>query len=164
VIRSHPVTAIHRCPRHRSRCQPALNETESQPDAPFGAGSAFTGVCTSPSSLVARTLSWWSPAGTSSVASHCTQVSFDDARPRFAGCQAPPSSCTSTALIPVFCCQALPPTRTVPAPTSSPSPGTSIRYASFTGPCSDQPRDVQYAVNESKVVTSISRTHFVADT
>ena len=39
-----------------------------------------------------------------------------------------------------------------------------MREASLTGPCADQPRSVQYAENESNVVTSMSATHLHADT
>ena len=45
--------------------------------------------------------------------------------------------------MPVCWAQALPPTRTDPAGTVAPLPGTSIRDWVLTGPFSDQPRSVQ---------------------
>ena len=52
----------------------------------------------------------------------------------------------------------------MPAGTSAPSPGTSIREDIFTGPRSDQPRWVQYAEIRENWVTSRSTTHLHAET
>ena len=46
----------------------------------------------------------------------------------------------------------------------APLSGTSIREASLTGPRSDQPLSVQYAVKSAKRVTFRSTTHLVAET
>ena len=59
---------------------------------------------------------------------------------------------------------ALPPMRTEPASTLAPSPGTSMRDWVLTGPFSAQPRWVQNAEILSNLVTSMSTSHFVADT
>ena len=66
--------------------------------------------------------------------------------------------------MPVCWAHALPPTRTDPAFTPEPSAGTSMRDCVFTGPFADQPRWVQNASNLSKLVTSRSTSHLVADT
>ncbi len=95
---------------------------------------------------------------------HCTQLSSLGTAPSSAGCQSPPSMLNSTAEIPVCCDHATPPKRTAPAATSSPDRGTSTRDDIFTGPSSPQPRSVQYDVMSANVETSISTTHFVAET
>ena len=109
-------------------------------------------VCTWPSLSVARTRSWWSPGATSTRGRplHPGVVGRRPA-PASAGCQSPPSSANSTrldagVLRPGDAAEAAPARPARRRPTC----GTSIREDSLTGPCSDQPRSVQYAVNESK--------------
>jgi hypothetical protein len=98
------------------------------------------------------------------VPAHCTQVSTDGTRPSSTGVHSPPSSCTSTASMPVCCAQATPPTRTAPAMTRWFESGTSIRDWVRTGPSSAHPLSVQKAVKSSKRLTSRSTTHLVAET
>ena len=81
------------------------------------------------------------------MTAHCTHVSLVGGLEISAGTHSPPSSATSTASIPVCCAHATPPIRTSPAATSDPEPGTSIRDDILTGPCSAQPRSVQYAAD-----------------
>ena len=98
-----------------------------QPVAPSGSTSRSTPVCTSPFRSIARTRTRWSPGSTSTVAAHCTHVSrFGSADPA-APSTSPPSTATSTPVIPVCWAQATPPTWTAPAGTPSPDRGTSIR-------------------------------------
>ena len=81
-----------------------------------------------------------------------------------AGVQSPPSTENSTPWMPVCCAHATPPKLTSPVATSAPDRGTSTRDEILTGPCSPQPRSVQYAEISSKLVTSMSTTHLHADT
>ena len=61
--------------------------------------------------------------------------------------------------------QATPAIVTWPAARLVPPPfGTSMRDSVLIGPCWDQPCFTQYASYAPKVVSSMSTTHFVADT
>ena len=52
----------------------------------------------------------------------------------------------------------------LPATMSLPAAGVSIRDCVLIGPLADQPRGIQYASKSSKVLNSISASHFVAET
>ncbi len=113
---------------------------------------------------MARTARVCPPEETCTLPDHCTQVSLPGTRPSSASRQASPSRRYSTLAMPVCCAQACPPTATRPLPTSAPLRGTSTRDSVLTGPRTDQPRSVQYALNSSKRVTSRSTSHLVAET
>ncbi len=97
-----------------------MKSTIGQPVAPPGHVPLDAGLPVAPFSFARTRTTWW-PAATSTVTAHCPQVSSGGRR-QARRAAAPPSSAIRLASIPVCWRQATPPTRRVPAGTSSPSP------------------------------------------
>ena len=125
-------------------------ETECQPVAPSGTGSAHCSVWTAPVLSVARTVIVCGPAlvGLPRVAPQppgVVGVARAQARPAASALLSGLSMRTSTACTPRFCAHATPPNVTGPRATSC----TAARHvdAGFVliGPRADQPSRVQYA-------------------
>src|SRR5690606_13460305 len=104
------------------------------------------------------------PGVAAHVHDHRRQVSTDATVPRVAGCHGPSSTRTSTALMPRCGAQATPATTTSPAGTVAPSRGRSMRDWVLIGARGAHPRGTQYASKSSKVLSSSSASHLVAET
>src|SRR5262245_12681050 len=105
------------------------------------------------------------PAVAAHAYRHWTHVCGPNAAvDRVASSHWPSSTRTSTFETPRSGAHATPATCTVPAGTLEPDRGTSIRDWVRIGACLAQPRGTQYASNASRVVSSMSASHFVADT
>ena len=141
---------------------------ECQPLAPLGKGRAFSSVWTSPPSSVARTVSWWRPGSMPVVSqrhTHWRHVMSLTGAASSASCQSPSSTRTSTFVMPRVWAQATPATGTVSPTLNRPNPpGVSMRLCVLIGARRSQPRSTQYWSKASKVVSSMSVIHFVADT
>src|SRR5215467_13932895 len=106
----------------------------------------------------------WLPRVASHSHTHCRQVSTPGTAASVAWCQAPPSTRTSTASMPLCWAQATPATGVRPARTVAEPFGTSIRDSVLIGARCDQPRVAQYAYSPAHVVTLMSVIHLQADT
>ena len=92
---------------------------------------------------MARTSRTWSPGVACQLHFQSTQVDAEISVASVAACQAPPSTDSSTRLMPRSGAHATPPTATGPAAALAPSRGRSIRDCVRIGASLAQPRGTQ---------------------